>query len=74
MTKQDRPARDRAAADVETSAADSVTANGQPRRVDWGPVLEVAAGIVDSFATPVTLRQLFYQLVARQLIANVQST
>jgi hypothetical protein len=32
-------------------------------RLDWQPILERAAEIVDSYETPVTLRQLFYRLV-----------
>jgi len=34
------------------------------QRNDWSEVLAMAYGIVESYDTPVTLRQLFYQLVA----------
>jgi hypothetical protein len=75
MSTKQPPGDDNRAAADGVSAANSVTTNGhKPIRVDWGHVLEVAAGIVDSFSTPVTLRQLFYQLVARLLIANVQAS
>lgn len=37
---------------------------------DWTDILAVAAQVVQSYDTGVTLRQLFYQLVARQLIEN----
>ncbi len=37
---------------------------------DWSGILAVAAQIVRSYDTGVTLRQLFYQLVIRQLIEN----
>lgn len=39
-------------------------------RLDWSPVLTEAAAIVRSYETSVTLRQLFYRLVAVQLIPN----
>lgn len=39
-------------------------------RIDWGLVLEEARTIVRSYSTGVTLRQLFYRLVAGQLIPN----
>lgn len=39
-------------------------------RVTWAPVIERAAEIVNSYQTPVTLRQLFYRLVSEQLIPN----
>lgn len=42
-------------------------------RIKWGHVINLAREIVESYDTPVTLRQLFYQLVARQLIDNNQS-
>jgi hypothetical protein len=46
----------------------------QIERIDWAPVLERAVEIVGSYDTPVTLRQLFYRLVAAGLIPNnVQS-
>jgi hypothetical protein len=40
-------------------------------RVKWGPVLERASEIVESYDTPVTLRQLFYRLVASLVLPNV---
>jgi hypothetical protein len=42
-------------------------------RVQWGPVLNRAAEIVNGYATGVTLRQLFYRLVAEQRLPNLQS-
>lgn len=39
-------------------------------RIDWGAVLARAAVIVDSYDTGVTLRQLFYRLVAAGLLDN----
>jgi hypothetical protein len=39
-------------------------------RIDWGHVLEEAAAIVDQYDTQVTLRQLYYRLVAAQLLPN----
>ena len=39
-------------------------------RLDWPRILERAAEIVDSYETGVTLRQLFYRLVAAQLLPN----
>lgn len=42
-------------------------------RVSWPPVLEHAAGIVRSYTTGVTLRQLFYRLVADQTLPNLQT-
>jgi hypothetical protein len=39
-------------------------------RVNSTPVLDAARVIVESYDTPVTLRQLFYQLVAKQLLPN----
>jgi hypothetical protein len=42
-------------------------------RVSWVPVLNEARTIVESYDTQVTLRQLFYRLVATQLIPNLQS-
>jgi hypothetical protein len=38
-----------------------------------GPILKKAAEIVESYDTPVSLRQLFYRLVALQLIRNTPS-
>jgi hypothetical protein len=42
-------------------------------RVSWVLVLDAARGIVAGYNTAVTLRQLFYRLVSKQLIANIQS-
>lgn len=39
-------------------------------RLRWGPVLEHAAAIVASYDTGVTLRQLFYRLVADSTLSN----
>ncbi len=39
-------------------------------RTGWTPIIERAAEIVRSYATGVTLRQLFYRLVSAQLIPN----
>lgn len=39
----------------------------------WEPILERAAEIVDSYDTAVTLRQLFYRLVAAEIIRNTRS-
>lgn len=39
-------------------------------RIKWGQVLDEARAIVGSYDTPVTLRQLYYRLVAAQLIPN----
>jgi hypothetical protein len=41
--------------------------------VKWGRVLEHAARIVESYDTLVTLRQLFYRLIAATLIPNTAS-
>ncbi len=43
------------------------------KRVEWQPVLEQAVGIVGEYDTPVTLRQLFYRLIAAGIIPNTQS-
>lgn len=43
-----------------------------PRR-DWSTILTEAKDIVDSYDTPVTLRQLFYRLVVRALLTNDRS-
>ena len=47
----------------------------RPRRprVAWTPVIEHAADIVNSYSTGVTLRQLFYRLVADGTLPNLQS-
>lgn len=42
-------------------------------RLAWEPILDTAAGIVTSYDTGVTLRQLFYRLVSAELIPNRQS-
>jgi hypothetical protein len=39
-------------------------------RLQWAPILVRAAEIVSSYDTSVTLRQLFYRLVAEQLLLN----
>ena len=41
--------------------------------VDWASILEIAAAIVTSYDTGVTLRQLFYRLVAKELLVNTRS-
>jgi hypothetical protein len=42
-------------------------------RLDWSPILREAARIAASYSTPVTLRQLFYRLVAAGLLPNTQA-
>jgi hypothetical protein len=42
-------------------------------RIRWSPVVERAAVIAESYDTAVTLRQVFYRLVAEQLIPNTRS-
>lgn len=42
-------------------------------RLDWDWIVNEAASIVRSYDTGVTLRQLFYQLVSRQIIPNSQN-
>lgn len=42
-------------------------------RCNWTDILERAAVIVRSYATPVTLRQLFYRLVSTGLLPNTQT-
>ncbi len=42
-------------------------------RLDWSAILPRAAGIVTSYNTGVTLRQLFYRLVADGTLANTNS-
>jgi hypothetical protein len=46
----------------------------RPHRLDWKDVLASARPIVDSYDTGVTLRQLFYQLVSKQIIPNTPTT
>jgi hypothetical protein len=43
------------------------------RDLDWGLVLDTAREVVESYETPVTLRQLFYRLVSRGLVPNTLS-
>ena len=43
-------------------------------RKSWPPIIERAAKIVREYDTAVTLRQLFYRLVAEGLLANTQRT
>ena len=43
-----------------------------PKNTNWKPILLQAKQIVESYDTKATLRQLFYQLVARQIIENDQ--
>ncbi|HYO01932.1 MAG TPA: hypothetical protein VET27_08605 [Mycobacterium sp.] len=40
---------------------------------DWNRVLDEARAIVESYDTRVTLRQLFYRLVAAQILPNTQA-
>lgn len=42
-------------------------------RIEWGPVIELARLIVGEYSTGVTLRQLFYRLVAVHVIPNTTS-
>src|SRR3546814_20143585 len=42
-------------------------------RIDWPTVLAAAKAIVESYTTGVTLRQLFYRLVANQTLVNTSS-
>jgi hypothetical protein len=42
-------------------------------RTGWPPVIERAAEIVREYETAVTLRQVFYRLVAEELIPNTES-
>ena len=44
-----------------------------PARIDWASILARAAAIVESYDTGVTLRQLFYRLVAAALLPNTTS-
>jgi hypothetical protein len=43
-------------------------------RLSWPPILEQAAAIVAGYDTPVTLRQLFYRLVAALVLPNTLPT
>ena len=42
-------------------------------RIVWAPVVDRAAEVVASYNTPVTLRQVFYRLVAAEVIPNTVS-
>lgn len=46
---------------------------GTRPRLDWKAVVAEAAAIVQSYETPVTLRQLFYRLVAAKILPNTES-
>ncbi len=46
-------------------------ASPKPRR-DWSAILDQAAAIVAAYDTGVTLRQLFYRLVAAEVLPNTQ--
>jgi hypothetical protein len=39
--------------------------------LEWSEIIAVAREVVEGYDTPVTLRQLYYQLVSRQLIPNL---
>jgi hypothetical protein len=43
------------------------------KRLTWAPILIRAIEIVESYATSVTLRQLFYRLVAENFLPNLRS-
>lgn len=43
-------------------------------RIDWPSVVDLAATIAASYSTPVTLRQLFYRLVAVGKLPNVDTS
>ncbi len=58
----------RPATEVEVTGADSRTCTAQ--RTCWPDVLEKAAAIVREYDTGVTLRQLFYRLVAAGVLRN----
>jgi len=42
-------------------------------RRNWAPIIETACAIVNSYDTGVTLRQLFYRLVSREILRNTQA-
>ena len=42
-------------------------------RLNWGEIVDQAAAIVSSYSTGVTLRQLFYRLVAAEALPNTTS-
>lgn len=79
-TDQERKERGRIASRVsaqrkrDANTALGLLGNGAERTgPDWDAIIPEAARIVQSYDTGVTLRQLFYQLVARQLIPNTGS-
>jgi hypothetical protein len=43
------------------------------KRVRWVQVLEAGKAIAAEYRRRITLRQLFYRLVAKQVIPNLQS-
>jgi hypothetical protein len=47
--------------------------SGTGARLKWPPILKEAAAIVASYTTGVTLRQLYYRLVAAGLIPNTKN-
>lgn len=51
----------------------TMTIRGRGMRKSWANILSVAAEIVESYDTGVTLRQLFYRLVAREILRNTRS-
>lgn len=46
---------------------------GKVYRSKWDKILDAAKGIAESYTTAVTLRQLFYRLIAAVLITNTDS-
>ncbi len=56
--------------DIETYLREQFPECMPKATLDWSEILTMAAQIVGSYTTGVTLRQLFYQLVARQIIDN----
>jgi hypothetical protein len=51
----------------------SCKGEADPRRISWPQLLEHAAEIVESYDTGVTLRQLFYRLVAEGSLPNLRT-
>lgn len=47
----------------------------QPKaaKLDWAPIVQESARIVNSYSTGVTLRQLFYRLVSAHILPNSQN-
>ena len=43
------------------------------KRINWKALVPEASAIVESYDTRVTLRQLFYRLVAKQSLPNTRS-